>query len=94
MDRKTALKDLQKLGSVGPKMAAKIYDLGYKTIESLTSVDPVAMYQQYSAKVGGYADPCVEDVFRCAIAQAKYPDLPEKLKSWWAWTNERGKSRV
>jgi hypothetical protein len=36
-------------------------------------------------------DPCVEDAFRCAIAQAKNPKLPAKMRDWWQWTSVRGR---
>ena len=35
-------------------------------------------------------DPCVEDVLRCAVAQAQDPRLPKKWKDWWSWTPYRG----
>ena len=37
-------------------------------------------------------DPCVEDVLRCAVAQAEHPALPKKWKDWWTWTPWRGLS--
>lgn len=91
-DQKLAIKELTQLGSVGPKMAVKIYQLGFATIESLKNADPYDMYLRYSDKVGGYADPCVEDVFRCAVAQATYKNLPRNLKKWWSWAPQRGKA--
>jgi hypothetical protein len=91
MSKPKALKSLQTLGSVGPKMAVKIYELGYPTIQSLQKANPTKMYQDYSAKMGGYADPCVEDVFRCAVAQAIKSDLPQHAKDWWYWSEQRGK---
>ena len=92
MSKQSALKELQTLASVGPKMAVKIYELGYPSIQSLQTADPTEMYLTYCKKVGGYADPCVEDVFRCAVAQAINPQLVKQAKNWWYWTPQRGKA--
>lgn len=94
VNRAAGLKALKLLGSVGPKMAVKIYELGYHSVASLNGADPYEMYLRYSEKVGGYADPCVEDVFRCAVAQATFPQLEESLKNWWVWGVQRGQASV
>ena len=37
----------------------------------------------------------MEDILRCAIAQAKFGDkLPKKYKKWWYWMGQRGKHTV
>ncbi len=89
-----AIAQFQHLGSVGPASAQDLWDLGYKSVSQLASQDPFAMYQKLQIIHRRKMDPCVEDVFRCAVAQATYPDLPEEKKLWWNWGADRGKSRV
>lgn len=80
----------QTLSSVGPSMAADIVGLGYHSLAELAKADPNDMYVKFSRKVGRSVDPCVEDVFRCAVAQAREPDLPEEARNWWYWLPFRG----
>lgn len=89
-----ALSQFQSLGSVGPDMAVKFWRLGFKSLKDLARADPSKMYQDYSLLIRRHVDPCVEDVFRCAIAQVKYKNLPAHLKNWWEWTDQRGISSV
>lgn len=88
-----ALSQFQSLASVGPDMARKLWQLGFKSLSDLPKANPYQMYRDYCQFIGGHVDPCVEDVFRCAVAQTKYKDLPLHLKNWWEWTDQRG-SRV
>ena len=89
-----ALSQLQNLASVGPSMASKLYNLGFTNIEKLKNANPVAMVKAYEQQIGRPVDPCVEDVFRCAIAQSKYINLTTEAKNWWYWTKERGNTAV
>ena len=89
-----ALSQLQSLRSVGPKLAGKLVLLGIRSICDLNDLDPHALYRRFEVLSGTRIDPCVEDVFRCAVAQARYPDLPEACKNWWFWTGQRGRSDV
>ena len=85
-----AIAQFQTLASVGPAAAQDIWDLGCASLAELARRDPVDMYQALSLQVGQRLDPCVEDVFRCAIAQATWPDLPDERKNWWYWKPQRG----
>jgi len=38
---------------------------------------------------GARQDPCVLDTYRCAIEQARNPNLPEEQKDWWYWSRVR-----
>ncbi len=89
-----ALARFQSFGSVGPILAQDLWVLGFCTIEDLNGADPKGMYDRFGEMAGHRADPCVEDVFRCAVAQAQNPDLPEELRQWWMWKEQRGKRRV
>jgi homocysteine S-methyltransferase len=89
-----ALAQFQSLGSVGPSLARDLWDLGFRAVEDLKGANPKEMYEQFGEMAGQRADPCVEDVFRCAVAQAQDPDLPAEMRQWWMWKEERGKPGV
>ncbi len=89
-----ALGQFQSLGSVGPSLSQDLWDLGFRTIADLKGANPVEMYERFSRTAGQRADPCVEDVFRCAVAQARDPELPDEMRQWWMWKEHRGTSRV
>jgi hypothetical protein len=87
-----ALAQFQSLRSVGPSLAEDIYNLGFRSCASLAEADPAMMYSSLCRQVGARVDPCVEDVFRCAVAQARDPSLPDEAQNWWYWTHYRGTS--
>ncbi len=82
---------LQQLASIGPACADDLLLLGIDCVEKLVGQHPTRLFEQLNQRTGVRHDPCVEDVFRCAIAQAEQPDLPEALGQWWMWTPLRGK---
>jgi hypothetical protein len=84
----------QTLKSVGSSIAKDMIMLGYYTFKKLKNANPHKMYEQLTRKLDCYVDPCVEDVFRCAVAQINCPHLPPKYKLWWNWINQRGQSYV
>jgi uroporphyrinogen-III synthase len=86
-----ALSQFQTLTSVGPSLAQDLYDLGFHDLKSLKRASPKQMFQDLEKLRGQSIDPCVEDVFRCAVEQVKNPELPKALKQWWYWTDKRGK---
>lgn len=63
--------------------------LGVETVEQLASCDADQLYQQLCERTGKRQDPCVLDVFNCAIAQARDPNLPEEQRKWWYWSRMR-----
>ena len=89
-----ALAQFQTLGSIGENIAQALWGLGFTSVADLANKDPYEMYQNYSVQVGYRADPCVEDTFRCAVAQAKYSNLSQHLKCWWEWSAQRGQHVV
>jgi hypothetical protein len=52
------------------------------------------MVERFEELVGQPVDPCVEDTFRCAVAQATHGDLPAPLRHWWRWMSQRGEETV
>lgn len=89
-----ALCQFQTLGSVGPSIAADLWALGYRGVADLRDQNPMAMVERLEQQVGRPVDPCVEDTFRCAVAQATHGDLPAPLRDWWCWMSQRGEEAV
>jgi hypothetical protein len=89
-----ALAQFQSLNSVGPAMAQDLWELGCRSLDDLASRNAVDLYEELSLKTGRHLDPCVEDVFRCAIAQVLFPNLPVECKNWWYWKTQRGSRSI
>ena len=89
-DERAAWRTFQQLGSVGPATAGDLVQLGFRRIDELRGQDARELYDRMCALTGTRQDPCVEDVFRCVIAQAEQADLPERLQQWHHWTPLRG----
>ena len=90
-DELVALAVFQTLGSVGRETARDLVRLGFRSIADLKKQDPRELYDRMCRLTRTRQDPCVEDAFRCAIAQARDPKLPAHLRKWWSWTPVRGK---
>jgi predicted DNA-binding transcriptional regulator YafY len=87
---RAAWRAFQQLGSIGPACAQDLLQLGFRRVDELRGQDPRALYQRLCELTGSRQDPCVEDVLRCAIAQAEEPGLPAPLRQWHRWTPLRG----
>ena len=81
------LKDLR---SVGPATLQDLADLNVPDVPALATQDPNDLYTRLCEIKGTRLDPCCRDVFACAIAQAKNPDLPMEQRDWWWWSKRRG----
>ncbi|MCK6447769.1 MAG: helix-hairpin-helix domain-containing protein [Planctomycetes bacterium] len=86
-----ALAAFQTLGSIGLESARDFVRLGFRRVEELVGRDPRELYSRLCESTRTRQDPCVEDAFRCAIAQAEDPDLPAPWRAWHRWTPLRGK---
>ncbi len=84
------LKDLR---SVGPATLRDFELLGIHTVAQLKQKNAQRLYDQLCKLTGQRQDPCVLDVFSCAIAQAKDPDLPAEQCDWFYWSKVRKKAR-
>jgi hypothetical protein len=80
-----AIRSLSVIPGIGPALAADLYLVGIRNIESLKGRKPEVLYRKLSKLVGRPVDRCVLYTFRCAVyfASEQNPD-PEKLK-WWNW---------
>ncbi|MDA0373143.1 MAG: hypothetical protein O2865_05130 [Planctomycetota bacterium] len=90
---RAAWRELQSLGSVGPASADDLLLLGIRSVADLEGRDPNVLFAELCERTGTRQDPCVEDVLRCAVAQADHPDLPPEFRRWHLWTPLRGQPR-
>ena len=84
-----ALLRFETLGSVGPSIARDLWSLGYRDVDDLKGEDPHRMYLRLCRLASARIDPCAEDVFRAAVAQAEDPKLAAAKRNWWYWTPMR-----
>ena len=75
--------------SVGPAIERDFVLLGVKNVDDLAKRDPEVLYNKLCRKTGTRQDPCVLDVFRAAVAQARDPKLPAEQCVWWYWSRVR-----
>ncbi|HXK58491.1 MAG TPA: helix-hairpin-helix domain-containing protein [Acidobacteriota bacterium] len=87
--RKRPPRRLEDLYSVGRKTLEDFRALGIHNLEQLSCQDASELYEKLCQIAGKRVDPCCRDVFRCAIEQARDPDLPMEKRAWWYWTRER-----
>ncbi|HEX4164696.1 MAG TPA: helix-hairpin-helix domain-containing protein [Bryobacteraceae bacterium] len=79
---------LRDLAGIGPSIERNLHDLGVRSVKNLASRSGDGLYRQLCKSTGVRQDPCVLDTFRCAVAQAKNPDLPVEQRNWW-WSRRR-----
>ena len=80
---------LAQLRSIGPAMLEDFERLGIGTVAQLKQKNAQKLYDQLCRITGQKQDICVLDVFECAIAQAKDPDLPAEQCDWFYWSRRR-----
>ena len=86
LDEPRRLKDLV---SIGPAALADFERLGIKDVSELRNKNARVLYDELCAQSGVRHDPCVEDVFQCAIEQAKNPKLERQKANWFYWSRIR-----
>ncbi len=77
------------LAGVGKSIERNLRDLGVSTVAELAARDGDQLYQALCERTGSRQDPCVLDTFRCAVAQARDPELPAQQRNWWWWSRQR-----
>jgi hypothetical protein len=80
---------LDDLSGIGKAMLADFALLKIRSVDQLAAADPDALYAQLSRLTNTRQDPCVLDTFRCAVAQARDPELPLNQRNWWYWSRLR-----
>lgn len=86
MNKKRKLIDLV---SVGPRILDVFHAMGIFEVEQLVDADPDDLYQRIIEIKKMRVDPCVHDVFRTAIEQARDPNLPREKCDWFYWSKFR-----
>lgn len=92
MARSTPPRDprrLRDLSGVGPSIEQDLAALGIHTVAQLARADGRKLHDRLSRLTGKRQDPCVWDVFECAIAQARNPGLPPEQRNWWFYSRLR-----
>lgn len=85
---------LLKLRSVGPAALRDMLMLDINTLEELAAADPDEMYNRLCMLEGQKVDICQYDLFCCAVAQARDPQLPDEEKDWHWWSRRRKASNL
>lgn len=80
---------LSALRSVGPATLEDLRLLGVADVSALASRDPQALYNDLCRIKGQAVDICCLDVFCCAVAQARNPQLPAEQCDWFWWSRQR-----
>ena len=80
---------LSALRSVGPATREDLRLLGVADVPDLARRDPQALYNDLCRIKEQTVDICCLDVFCCAVAQAKNPQLPAEQCDWFWWSRQR-----
>ncbi len=80
-----ALKRLQVIPGVGPKLATELLRLGYTSVPELVGEKPESMYERLMELEGSHIDRCVLYVFRCAVYYASNEKHESDKLKWWTW---------
>ncbi len=83
------MRQLKNLEGIGKAMLADFAALNVATVDQLAAADPDELYERLCRITGAHQDPCVLDTFRCAVAQARDPELPAEQRQWWWWSRKR-----
>ncbi|WP_240825364.1 helix-hairpin-helix domain-containing protein [Desulfovibrio sp. UIB00] len=89
MNKKADARTLNALRSVGPATIEDLRLLGVADISALAGCDPQALYDELCRIKGRKIDICCLDVFNCAVAQAKNPELSDEQRNWFWWSRQR-----
>jgi predicted RecB family nuclease len=77
------------LAGVGKAMLEDFDQLGITTVKQLARSNPKRMFERLCEIKRSAIDICCYDVFVCAVAQARDPQLPAEQRNWWYWSRVR-----
>jgi len=80
---------LKDLAGVGTATISDLRILDIHSVEELSLQNGDELYARLCQRTGTEHDICCLDVFRCAVAQARDPHLPQEQKNWWYWSELR-----
>jgi hypothetical protein len=84
------LAQFQAVPSIGPRVAQRVVELGYFSLEEVRNKQGCDLINSWEAHCGYWEDPCLEDAFWCIVHHA---NNPESDRSWFDFTVERKKYR-
>ncbi len=85
----SATRSLRDLAGIGKSIEKDLHALGVHSVSELAQRAGDELYEALCVHSGVRQDPCVLDTFRCAVAQARDPDLPVEQRQWWWWSRQR-----
>jgi nucleotidyltransferase/DNA polymerase involved in DNA repair len=85
-------RQLSDLHGIGRAMRKDFDLLGVRSVAQLATCEGDELYHRLCKITKTRMDPCVHDVFVCAVAQARDPKLPRAKCDWWYWSGIRKKS--
>lgn len=88
-DRSADERGISDLVSVGPATIGDLRLLGITQVAQLRRCRAETLYRRLCTLTKARHDPCCQDVFAAAIAQAKDPRLPARQRNWWYWSRVR-----
>lgn len=83
------VRKLSDLSGIGNSMLSDFERLGIKSVPELADAEAQDLYDRLCKLSGSRQDPCVYDTFRCAIEQARNPNLEPGKRNWWYWSGVR-----
>ncbi len=86
-------RSLGDLEGIGKAMLRDFGLLGIESVPQLAEQEADELYERLGAITGQRQDPCVHDVFACAIAQARDSELSSEERKWWTWSRKRKAAR-
>lgn len=81
IQRGAPIRSLLDLEGVGKAMQEDFHLLGIKSVDQLKGKKAIKLYERLEKLTGKKHDPCVLDVFNCAIAQAEDENLSSEKKN-------------
>ncbi len=85
LDKKTILKNFQKIPGVGKEISEDLWDLGVRKVSDLRGKDPQILYDKLCKIQGMKIDRCMLYVFRCAVYFASHTRHDAEALKWWNW---------
>ena len=85
LEKRTALRELQRIPSIGKACTYDLWNIGIRKIDDLKDKNTKELYEQLNYVTGIRHDICMLYTFRYAVyfASTRNPQ-PGKLK-WWYW---------
>jgi len=87
-------RQLTDLHGIGSAMLKDFDLLGVRSVAQLARCAGDELYHRLCKITNTRMDPCVHDVFVCAVEQARDPNLPREKCDWWYWSRIRKKAGI